>query len=93
MIINEVESLKIKKPMPKLPVARVLWKPFPSLRDSTESWILAGGAHHTCFSLIVQSENIYDWAEMMDIECVIIDKNTTPQSIKKELMINNVIWR
>ncbi len=93
MIINEVESLKIENPMPKLPVARILWKPFPSLRDSTESWILAGGAHHTCISLIVQTENIYDWAEMMGIECIIIDKNTTPQSIKKELMINNVIWR
>ena len=32
LIINEVEAVKVEKDMPKLPVARILWKPLPSLR-------------------------------------------------------------
>jgi L-arabinose isomerase len=93
MIINEVESVKIEKKMPKLPVARVLWKPFPSLRDSTESWIIAGGAHHTSFSLNIKSESMIDWADMMGIECILIDKKSTASSIKRDIQINNIIWK
>jgi L-arabinose isomerase len=93
MIINEVESVKMEKPMPKLPVARVLWKPFPSLRDSTESWILSGGAHHTSFSLQINSETMSDWAEMSGIECILINKNTNIHTLKNELRTNDILWK
>ena len=33
--------------LPKLPVARVLWDPKPNMEIAAQSWILAGGAHHT----------------------------------------------
>ncbi|MBN2352515.1 MAG: L-arabinose isomerase [Spirochaetales bacterium] len=93
LIVNEVESVKIEKPMPKLPVARVVWKPLPSFRDSTESWILAGGAHHTCFSLKLTAANLEDWADMTDIECLVIGPGTTPRSIGNQLRINEVMRR
>ncbi|MEI7026937.1 L-arabinose isomerase [Paenibacillus sp. y28] len=93
LIVNEVEAVELERPMPKLPVARVLWKPQPSLRDSAESWILAGGAHHTVFSYVVTSENLADWAEMAGIECVIIGKNSTPQSIRQELRWSDLAYR
>lgn len=79
--------------MPKLPVARILWKPRPSLRDSAEAWILAGGAHHTCFSFAVTTEQLQDWAEMVGIECVVINENTSPHSIRNELRWNEMVWR
>ncbi|NLD48847.1 MAG: L-arabinose isomerase, partial [Clostridiaceae bacterium] len=79
--------------MPKLPVASILWKPRPTLLDSAEAWILAGGAHHTAFSFVVTVEQLYNWSEMSDIECVIIDENTVPMAFKNELRLSDMAWR
>jgi L-arabinose isomerase len=93
LVVNEVDAVKPERNMPKLPVARVLWKPRPSLRESAEAWILAGGAHHTCFSFNVTTEQLIDFAEMARIECVVINKNTTLQSVRNELRWNEVSYR
>lgn len=93
LLINTVEAVQPKQAMPKLPVARVLWKPQPSLRDSAEAWILAGGAHHTCFSYAVAAEQLIDWAEMAGIEYVLIDRDTTPLALKNELRWSDIAWR
>jgi L-arabinose isomerase len=79
--------------MPKLPVARVLWKPQPSLKGSAESWILAGGAHHTSFSFVVTAEVLLDFAEMVGIECLIIDKATNPLAFRNEIRLNDLTWK
>jgi L-arabinose isomerase len=60
LVINEVEAEKVPHDMPNLPVARVLWKPQPSLRTSAEAWILAGGAHHTCLSYQLTAAQMLD---------------------------------
>ncbi|GAA3333569.1 hypothetical protein GCM10020331_098120 [Ectobacillus funiculus] len=69
--------------MPKLPVARVLWKPQPSLSESAENWIYAGGAHHTVFSYVVTTEQLRNFAELMEIEAVLINKDTNVHAFKK----------
>lgn len=92
LIINEVDAVKVENDMPKLPVARVLWKPQPSLRDAAEAWILAGGAHHTSFSYGVTTEQLVDWAEIVGIECVIINKDTNPLTFRNQLRCNEVAW-
>lgn len=93
LIVLEVEAVDITNDMPKLPVARVLWKPQPNMFDSCEAWILAGGAHHTVFSYDVTTEQMTDWAEIMDIECVVIDKNTKIPALKHELAVNELLWK
>ena len=93
LIISEVEAIKVEKPMPNLPVACVLWKPLPSLRDASEAWILAGGAHNTSFSFVVTSEHLLDWAEIVGIETVIIGKDTQIRQFRNELRWNEVSWR
>lgn len=93
LIINEVEAVQPDKAMPKLPVARVFWKPQPSLREAAEAWILAGGAHHTGFSYNVSAEQLTDWAELNGIEAVVINKNTTIPSLRNELRWNEAAWR
>ncbi|MBA4493040.1 L-arabinose isomerase [Paenactinomyces guangxiensis] len=93
LVVNEVEAVKPEKNMPKLPVARVLWKPKPSLRDSAEAWILAGGAHHTCFSFAVTPEQLADWAEMAGIEFVLINQDTSLGALRNELRWNDMAWR
>ena len=93
LIINTVNAVQPTIDMPKLPVARVLWKPEPSLSEAAEAWILAGGAHHTSFSYDVTEEQMMDWAEMAQIECVLIDKNTDILAFRNQLKWNDMAWR
>ncbi|MBB6731622.1 L-arabinose isomerase [Cohnella zeiphila] len=92
MIVNEVQGVEVDREMPKLPVARVLWKPEPSLHAGAEAWILAGGAHHTVYSLVVTTEQMLDFAEMAGIEAVVIDKDTNLRAFKNELRFGQVAW-
>ena len=72
MIVNPVEVVKAPEPLPKLPVARVVWKAAPSLEKSAEAWIQAGGAHHTAFSYDVTVDQLKDFAAMAGVEFVAI---------------------
>jgi L-arabinose isomerase len=93
LLANEVEAVKVEEEMPNLPVARVLWKPHPSLRDSAEAWIIGGGAHHTVFSYEITSEQLQDWAEMSGIECAIINEDTKPSAFRNELRTADLAWK
>ncbi|MDR2741018.1 MAG: L-arabinose isomerase [Treponema sp.] len=92
MVVNDVETIEIEQAMPKLPVARALWKPYPSLRDAAESWILCGGAHHSVYTAALTSEYFRDWAEMMEVEFVHIGKETNPVRLKDELRWAGAYW-
>ncbi|MEI6603618.1 MAG: L-arabinose isomerase [Clostridia bacterium] len=93
MIVSEVEAMKPYEDMPNLPVARVMWKPLPDFVTATEAWIYAGGAHHTAMTYDLTTEHMRDFAEMMDLELVVIDKDTKIDAFKKELMYNDLIWK
>lgn len=92
MVLNEVEAVEVKEDMPHLPVARVLWDPAPTLEKSAESWIIAGGAHHTCLSYALTTEDLQDWAEMQGIECIVIDDSSRPRQIQQEIRQNEAYW-
>ena len=92
MIVNEVEGIAIDREMPALPVARALWKPWPSLAGAAECWILAGGTHHSVYSTALTPEYFRDWAEMMQIEYVVIGKDTTPETLRDTLRWNEAYW-
>lgn len=93
LVVNEVKAEQPKIETPKLPVAKVLWKPEPSLSEATEAWIYAGGAHHTVFSFDVTTEQLCDFAELTDIECVVIDSDTKLRPFKNELRWNEASYR
>ena len=92
MIVNEVQVVPPMEPLPKLPVAHVLWKPKPDLKTAAAAWILAGGAHHTGFSQAVSSICLEDFAAMADIEFLQIDDSTNLSQFKKELRWNEVYY-
>jgi len=92
MIVNEIETIKIEYAMPKLPVARALWKPYPSLSAAAEAWILAGGTHHSVYTSALNTEYFRDWAEMSGIELVLIDRNTRPDRLRDELRWGEAYW-
>ena len=93
LLVNEVEAVAPEHDLPNLPVARVLWKPYPDMKTGCGAWILAGGAHHTCFSQNLTSTDLEDFAEMAGIEYVLIGKETRLHQLKKELQWNEVYYR
>lgn len=93
LIVNDINACNPLEPMPKLPVAGVMWKPEPSLAVSAEAWIMAGGAHHSVLSYDVTAEMLRDWCRMMDIEFVHINKDTKLSELEKELMWNDLAYK
>ena len=92
MIANEVVCVQTPEPLPKLPVAQALWKPLPNLEVSASSWILAGGTHHTAFSQALTSEYLVDYAEIADVEMLLIDDQTTIRGFKQEMRTGEVYY-
>jgi L-arabinose isomerase len=93
LLVNEVMAVRSVQGLPKLPVARVLWKPYPNMYDGCAAWILAGGAHHTCYSQNLSVEHMEDFAEMAGIEMVHIGKDTTLYQLKNELKWSEVFYK
>ncbi len=93
LLANEVEAIEPVHDLPKLPVARVLWKPYPNMNDGCAAWILAGGAHHTGYSQNLTSEHIEDFAEMLGVEYVRIGKGTDIYQFKNELRWNDIYYQ
>ncbi|MBL7783380.1 MAG: L-arabinose isomerase [Saprospiraceae bacterium] len=92
LLVNEVEAVTPLEKLPKLPVARVLWKPLPDMQTACAAWIYAGGAHHTVFSQNLSSEHFEDFAEMLGIEMCIIDSNTQLRQFRNELRWNETVY-
>lgn len=92
LVVNQVRSVALPHPLPCLPVARVLWEAKPDLATAAAAWILAGGAHHTGFSLSVGVDQMEMLAEMAGIECVIIDETTNLRQLKQDLRLGEVYY-
>jgi L-arabinose isomerase len=92
LLVNEVEVVSAPKPLPRLPVARAIWAPQPSLEIAAAAWIHAGGAHHTGFSQAVTTEMLEDFAALGDIEIAIIDAKTNHRDFQQQLRNNEVYY-
>ena len=91
LICNDVNLIK-SKPLPKLPVASALWIPEPSFEIGVGCWMQAGGTHHSCFSFGLTDEYWRDYAEIADIECCIINKDTDYERFRQDLRTNEVYY-
>jgi len=93
LVLNEVMTVPPEQPLPRLPVARAVWKPQPDLRTAAHAWLLAGGPHHTAFSRALGTEAIDDFAQIAGIELAVIDQDTRPRSFRQELQWNGAYHR
>ena len=93
MVVNVVDVIEPLQALPRLPVARALWKPRPGLAASAEAWIHAGGAHHTVLSLALSVEHLEDFATMAGIEFLLIDEHTDVRRFRNELRWNESVFR
>ena len=90
LLVNEVDAIQAPHALPNLPVARAVWKCRPDFATACESWIHAGGAHHTGFSYTVTREHLEDFATIAGIECVVIGDKTEAGAFRQELRANEV---
>ncbi|MFD8703463.1 L-arabinose isomerase [Kitasatospora sp. NPDC059648] len=93
LVANEVDVVAPPAPLPHLPVARAVWEPRPDLHTSTEAWLTAGGPHHTVLSRAVGAEELDDLAEMLGVELLLIDEDTSLRRFTKELRWNQAYHR
>jgi len=92
LLVNEVDVVKPPQPLPKLPVARAVWKCRPDFKTACAAWIHAGGAHHTGFSYAVTTEHMEDFAAMAGIELAIIDAKTELRAFKQQLRNDEIYY-
>jgi L-arabinose isomerase len=83
LLAHEIKAIEPGFDLPRLPVAKTVWKPEPDFETGVAAWIIAGGAHHTVYTQALTMEFIEDFAESLNIELAVIDKNTDMQSFKK----------
>ncbi len=85
LVCAAIELVPQPQPMPKLPVARLMWKIKPSLPVGAAAWIYAGGAHHAVVSTALTANDIRLFAKMTDTELVVIDEKTDLNSFEQQL--------
>ncbi|HAL82445.1 MAG TPA: L-arabinose isomerase [Mucilaginibacter sp.] len=93
LLINEVEAVEPQNDLPNLPVARVLWKPYPDMKTGCAAWIYAGGAHHTAYSQNLTAEHLQDFADIAGLEFLRIGKETRLDQFRNELRWNEVAYK
>jgi len=93
LVGNEIDVVEPDAPLPKLPVARAVWRPTPDLQTSTEAWLTAGGPHHTVLSTALTSEHLWDFAEITRTELALIDGETRLRRFVHELRWNQAYHR
>ncbi len=92
LLVNEVDVIAPPKPLPRLPVARALWRCRPDLKTAVSAWIYAGGTHHTGLSYQVTTEHIEDLAEIAGVELAIIDSKTQLRDFRQTLRNNEIYY-
>jgi L-arabinose isomerase len=90
---NLIDIVEPDQPLPKLPVARAVWAPRPDLTTSAESWLTAGGPHHTVLSTAVGPDALADFADMARTELLVIDEHTDARTFAKEVRWNQSYYR
>lgn len=86
IICADVELVKQPKPMPKLPVARIMYRHKPNFEIGTSAWCYAGGAHHSVISTALTREDIAMFARLTGTELITIGDDTTEADLQKFFM-------
>lgn len=90
---NVVENVEPTAALPKLPVGRAVWKPQPDFPTSAAAWLTAGAAHHTVMSTAVGIEAFRDFAEMAEVELLVIDDTTRLSEFQQQVRWNQAYHR
>ena len=92
LVANVIDVVEPLEPLEVLPVAHATWAPAPNLATAAECWLLAGGPHHTALTTALTVEHVEILAEMVGVELVTIDAESSPRRLKQELLWNRAAW-
>lgn len=85
LVCAKIELVTPPEAMPKLPVARVMWKIKPDFETGAAAWIYAGGAHHAVVSTALTVDDVRLLARLTDTELVVIDEKTDIDTFRDSL--------
>lgn len=91
LVCAEITLVKQPAAMPKLPVARVMWKLKPDFATGSAAWIYAGGAHHAVVSTALTVDDIRLYAKMTDTELVVINDKTELNAFEQQLELLDTV--
>jgi len=83
IICADIELMKQPRPMPKLPVARIMYRHKPDFSIGTAAWCYAGGAHHSVVSTALTRDDIAMFARLTGTELITIGDDTTEADLQK----------
>ncbi len=83
IICADIELVKVPHPMPKLPVAQIMYRHKPNFAIGTAAWCYAGGAHHSVVSTALTREDIAMFAHLPGTELIVIGDDTTEADLGK----------
>ena len=83
IICADIELVKVPHPMPKLPVAQIMYRHKPNFAIGTAAWCYAGGAHHSVVSTALTREDITMFAHLTGTELIVIGDDTTEADLGK----------
>jgi L-arabinose isomerase len=92
-VANTIDVVAPDEPLPRLPVARAVWEPQPSLATSAELWLTAGGPHHTVLTQAVGPEVLRQFADMLRTELLLVDDRSTPADFADRVRWNQAYYR
>jgi len=93
LVANEVDVIEPPRALPRLPVARALWRPRPDFATAAQAWLEAGGSHHSAFTTSLDANVLVDFADIAGVEIVVIDGTTTARAFRNELRWNETYHR
>ncbi len=83
IICADIELVKVPQPMPKLPVAQIMYRHKPNFQIGTAAWCYAGGAHHSVVSTALTRKDIAMFARLTGTELITIGDDTTEADLQK----------
>lgn len=91
LICADITLIEQPKPMPNLPVARLMWKLKPDFKTGAAAWIYAGGAHHAVVSTALTAEDIRLFAKLTNTELVVINDKTDLSTFENQLEMLDIL--
>lgn len=82
IVCADIELIKQPKPMPNLPVARIMYRHKPNFAIGTAAWCYAGGAHHSVVSTALTRSDIALFARLTGTELITIGDDTTETDLR-----------
>lgn len=83
IICADIELIRQPRPMPALPVARIMYRHKPNFQIGTAAWCYAGGAHHSVVSTALTRSDIAMFARLTGTELITIGDDTTEADLQK----------